>query len=444
MLQGEVRGRRAGISRWPKRHALFTVTALLVLVASACSSSKKSSSTATTAGSATTAAGSATTASAANGSPIVVGGVGSIQNAGAAGMDMGFKARITRFNNTGGVNGHKINFLGVQDDGGVPAKALSIVQGLVEQNHVAAVAPILSLGFNGSQFQFLGQNKVPGVGWAVTADWCQDPWALGNTGCLDGTNLKTVGTENLVQYSQYKNVPIPQIRLAVFGNSVPGSAATVTTHATAYKAMGANVVYAQSPIPTGVTDFTPYADQILASKPTLVISYTSVADSLGIFGAMKSAGYKGDIMNGTGEIPGLFQNAAIESVLNGGYSYSADFPVPEEGTPVIKQEQSDLAAIGQPTTLNLGITVGWFSADFYIQALEATAKAGLPLTGAGVDQAVNAGFTYNSPAGGPQGVAYPAAENVVLDCESLVKIDGATKTYIVAGKYTCKAPASVP
>ena len=177
----------------------------------------------------------------------------------------------------------------------------------------------------------------------MTADWCQDPWALGNTGCLDGSNLKTVGTENLIQYSQYKNVPIPQIRLAVFGNNVPGSAATVTTHAIAYKAMGANVVYSQSPIPSSVTDFTPYADQILASKPTLVISYTSVADSLGIFGAMKAAGYKGDIMNGTGEIPGLFQNAAIESVLNGAYSYSADFPVPEEGTPVIKQEQSDLA-----------------------------------------------------------------------------------------------------
>jgi branched-chain amino acid transport system substrate-binding protein len=443
-MGGEVRGgRRAGVSRRSKWCGLMAVTAVLVLVASACSSSKKSSSTATTTGSATT-SGSAATTPAASGSPIVVGGVGSIQAAGAAGMDTGFKARITRFNNAGGVNGHKIDFLGVQDDGAVPSKALSIVQSLVEQNHVAAVVPILSLGFNGSQFQFLGQNKVPGIGWAVTADWCQDPWALGNTGCLDGTGLKTTSTENLIQYAQYKGIPISQIKLAVFGNAVPGSSATVNTHATAFKALGANIVYSQSPIPTSVTDFTPYADQILASKPTLVISYTSVADSLGVFGAMKSAGYKGDIMNGTGEIPGLFQNAAIASVLNGAYSYSVDFPVQEEGTPVIKQEQSDLAAIGQPTTLDLGISVGWFSADFYIQALEAAAKAGLPLTGAGVDQAVNAGFTYSSPAGGPQGVAFPAAENVVLDCNSLVKVDSATKTYIVAGKYTCKPPASVP
>jgi branched-chain amino acid transport system substrate-binding protein len=116
-----------------------------------------------------------------NASPIIVGGLGSIASAGAAGMDTGFRARITRFNNAGGIDGHKIQFVGVQDDGGSPSTALSIVQGLVEQKHVAVVAPVLSLGFNGSQFQFMGQNQVPGIGWRTgsgsryrwSSGWCR-------------------------------------------------------------------------------------------------------------------------------------------------------------------------------------------------------------------------------------------------------------------------------
>jgi hypothetical protein len=208
--------------------------------------------------------------------------------------------------------------------------------------------------------------------------------------------------------------------------------------------LGAHIVYAQAPIPTGVTDYTPYADAIIAAKPTLVISYTSVADSLGVFGAMRAAGFTGDIMNGTGEIPGLFQSPSESAVLNGAYSYSVDFPVQQEGTAVIKQEQADLAAIGQPTTLDLGISVGWFSADFFIQGLEYTVQHGDPLTSVGFDTAINSGgFSYSSAAGGPQNVAFPAAENTVLDCDTLVKIDSTTKTYIVAGPYTCKPPAIV-
>jgi hypothetical protein len=93
--------------------------------------------------------------------------------------------------------------------------------------------------------------------------------------------------------------------------------------------------------------------------------------------------------------------------------------------------------------LDLGISVGWFSGDFLVQALQATAKAGNPLTGAGLDKTVNAGFTYSSQAGGPQNVVFPAAENTVLDCDTLIKIDSNTKTYIIAGPYTCKPPANV-
>ena len=60
------------------------------------------------------------------------------------GIDTAFQARITRFNNAGGLNGRKIKFLGVQDTGTDPAKAMSETQSIVLKDHVFAVAPVAS------------------------------------------------------------------------------------------------------------------------------------------------------------------------------------------------------------------------------------------------------------------------------------------------------------
>src|SRR5476651_203973 len=87
-------------------------------------------------------------ASGASKSPIVVGGVA--QLADYSGIADGFNARIAEFNKAGGVDGHKIKFLGVQDDGGSPTTDQSVVQQLVEEDHVDVAAPIASEVFTPS------------------------------------------------------------------------------------------------------------------------------------------------------------------------------------------------------------------------------------------------------------------------------------------------------
>jgi branched-chain amino acid transport system substrate-binding protein len=378
----------------------------------------------------------------------VIGGVASIEGAGAAGIDTGFQARIARFNKAGGLNGRMIKFVGVQDDGGPSgsAKALSIVQGLVEQQHAFAVAPVTSLAFNGSQIAFLAQNHVPMIGWGITPDWCGSPWAFPLTGCLDGPLAHQSDlTEFPLYLSQVGKTP-SQVKLAVFGSQDPASETSVANQTKIFKQMGYDVVYSAANVVDNTTDYTPYAQPIVAAKPTLVYSLTNFSNSVGIFAAIRAEGYKGDILNNTGEIPGIFTSQpAVAKTLDGGYSTS-EFPVGEEQTPVIKQIQSDLAAIGQPTAVSLGNSVGWWSADLLIDGLQATAAKGA-VTPQSFDQVMNSNFTYNSPeAGGIQGLSFPQ-DNVqgdTLGCADLIQVNDTAKVWEVPGKYTCQPPANVP
>src|SRR5437016_3498131 len=104
----------------------------VALLATACSSSSNSASNSTTnsTSGATTSASSAATGQAgqAAGNAIVVGG---LQDGNFPGMDTGFKARIARFNAQGGVNGRKIQFVGVLNDGDSLSTDLSNAQTLV-------------------------------------------------------------------------------------------------------------------------------------------------------------------------------------------------------------------------------------------------------------------------------------------------------------------------
>jgi branched-chain amino acid transport system substrate-binding protein len=426
-----------------------TVIGLLLagaLLAGACSSSSKSSSSTPTSTPATS--GGTSAAGSGSGSPIVIGGVASIEGAGAAGIDTGFQARIARFNKAGGLNGRMIKFVGVQDDGGPSgsAKALSIVQSLVEQQHVFAVAPITSLAFNGSQLAFLAQNHVPMIGWGITPDWCGSPWAFPLTGCLDGPLAHQSNLTEFPLYLSHVGKTPSQVRLAVFGSQDPASETSVANQTKIFKQLGYDVVYSAANVVDNSTDYTPYAQPIVASNPTLVYSLTNFSNSVGIFAAIRAEGYKGDILNNTGEIPGIFTTQpAVAKTLDGGYSTS-EFPVGEEQTPVIMQIQADLAAIGQPTSISLGDSVGWWSADLLISGLQATAAKG-PVTPQSFDQVLNANFTYNSPeAGGIEGLSFPQ-HNVqagTLGCADLIQVNDAAKVWEVPGKYTCQAPYNVP
>jgi branched-chain amino acid transport system substrate-binding protein len=423
------------------------VLAAVVLVAVGCSSSKKSASTATTATTAastgSTAATTATTAGSTGsgaGGDIVIEGVAAKSD--HPGSDTGFQARITRFNNAGGVDGRKIKFLGVQDDGSDPSKDLSEVQSIVEKDHVFAVAPVASTTFLPPSGDFLVQNKVPVLGYGSVPSFCFSTWAFGYAGCQQTTKFNTTtGPEEIAQATGMK---ISDMKVAIEGLSLQAAVTANQAGAATFTKEGATVVFNKNEVPLngqGV-DFTPFVQGILGAKSNVVFEVTDLANSIALASALKAAGYKGVIFNGTGYLPGeIATQTNLASALDTTYTL-VQAPAGEETSPAITQMKADLTAIGASTDIELGTAIGYWTADMLIGMLQATAAKG-PITQQTFHDVVNAGLT-ETPAlqGGNGPLIWPLYESEPMPCASLVQAVG--KTYVSKVPYTCYKDISLP
>ena len=255
------------------------------------------------------------TASGASGgskSPIVVGGVA--QLADYSGIADGFNARIAQFNKAGGVEGHKIQFLGVQDDGGSPTTDQSVVQQLVEEDHVDVVAPIASEVFSSSGSTFLTQHKVPFFGWAVAPNWCNESYAFSADGCLILTNgqvsLATGGA--LATYLKSIGKKAAGTTVAIVNGDIPTAAASGAYEAGLFEAAGFKIVFNKGivPINGASINYTPYVQQIEASNPGVVFLSLDFASATGLSAAFSAAGYKGILYSPVGYSEGLLQAGA--------------------------------------------------------------------------------------------------------------------------------------
>jgi ABC-type branched-subunit amino acid transport system substrate-binding protein len=331
----------------------LAVAAVAALAAAACSSSKKTSTSPTTkaaGSSATTASGSQASSS---GGDIVTEGLAQV--AFYPGIDSGFQARITRFNNEGGLNGRKIKFLGVQDTGTDPAKAQSEAQSLVLKDHVFAVAPVASEVVLGPVTDFISQNHTPYFGWAVSPNWCNNDWAFGVNGCLEPTGGGSLVLETPIEKAL--NKPASSLRVAIINADNPGATASETVEGNGFKTAGFQVVYNQAPIPVGgATDYSPYVQALLASKPDIIFESLDFAATVGLNAAMKAAGFKGTLYSpGVTYAPSVLQSQAnVAQALDGEYD-NVQFAVQEmSDNAAVKQINTDLAAIGKPTGVTLG------------------------------------------------------------------------------------------
>jgi branched-chain amino acid transport system substrate-binding protein len=127
-----------------KRMSAMGCIALSVVGLAACgSSSKSSSSSSSTSASApaSTSTGSTSSAAAATGTPLVVGAICSCSGAVSAslsGNDKVLGAWASSVNAAGGINGHPVKMI-VMDDGGTPATALQDAKVLVQSDHVMGI-----------------------------------------------------------------------------------------------------------------------------------------------------------------------------------------------------------------------------------------------------------------------------------------------------------------
>jgi ABC-type branched-subunit amino acid transport system substrate-binding protein len=366
--------------------------------------------------------------------PIVVGGDGDL--AIAAGVAQGFEAGIARFNKSGGLDGRKIQFLGVLDDGFSGQTNLTNAQKLVENDHVMAVAPMISEIAGSATGTFLAQSHTPFIGWAVNAAFAAAPqWAFGIDGLQINPAIQALGSKKGITDSPSKE------KIAFIAENVAGAVSANDALAAVAKIEGADVVYRNAPIPViGTTSYAPYAQAIMASGANVAFEALDSTDAIGLAAALKAAGFKGAIENGVTYYPGGLvgqpnEAAALDHV------YVADlFPADENNTKAVKQAEKDLETVGQAPDLTSGVSVGYWSAIVFEQMLRATLKSvggdAAKVTSVTLDKMVNKGFTYMDPIPGGIGTEYfPAAEKVPTGCSTLLQVEGTT--YRQVTPYGC-------
>jgi hypothetical protein len=362
--------------------------------------------------------------------PIIVGGIGDMSV--GPGEAIGFQAGLYRFNKAGGLDGRKIKFVGFLDDGFSTAANLANAQQLIQKDNAFAVAPFVGASGGAATGEFLASSKIPFIGWAANASFYSQPkWGFGVNGQQSNPEVESAtGMLQIIAAEGAKKDP-SKVKMALIGNDVAGAITSTNGFATVAKKEGIDVVYRESPIAVqGTTSYAPYAEAILSSGANTVYENLGSADAVGLTAALKSAGFKGTMVNDITYYPGQLAAQPNEATaLNGAYVVDG-FPANENQTAATKQAQADFRAIGQPPDLTSAASAGYWSAIVLEQMLKATlARVGSigKVTPVALQQTVTSskGWTYEDPvSGGIGNETFPSAEVNPTACSTLVKVVG--------------------
>lgn len=406
------------------------------LTLAACSSSGSASSTNASAKSTPASAhNSGASAPGVTATSITIGGVitkSSASGYSEKGADLGAKAYFDQVNAAGGIDGRKIDYVGSQDDGLNPATDLQVTQKLVQQQHVFAVAPVVTPVFNGSSY--LIQQKVPFFGWGIDPGFCNNDYGYGFNGCLvPSAKQDTVSTAGgallgpVLSGTKGKTVALisEDDQSGTFGLAVIKAALI---------AAGFNIVYAKSSLPSGtVSDYTPYVQAIMTANhgkpPDVMWNETITPHVIGLMAALRAAGFKGVGIDAVNYDPAILASAQARQALQGEYVFLEFNPLQAKTPAVTTMVAALRKTSGNPNLVPTeSDAIGYWTAGLVVAGLR---KAGPDLTRASFVKALNSNFSYGVP-GGLGTVSYPADHTSTSPCGALVQIEGS--------KYVPKVP----
>ncbi|OKI39833.1 hypothetical protein A6A28_04920 [Streptomyces sp. CB03578] len=370
---------------------------------------------------------------------IKVGGIVSMTSASGYSKkdtDLGARARYLRANAEGGINGRTIDYIGAEDDGQDPGKNLAAARKLVQQDKVFAVAPMSSVTFSGADF--LEQEKVPTFGWGTLPSFCGPQYIYGFNGCLvpsPGGTLNQTWPEGIGQVlggAKGKSV-------AIIANDSDAGKFGIRTFQQGFAGAGFEVAYAKASVPaTAVpSDWSAYVKDILASDggeaPDAVVSVMQTPNNIGLFTALKRAGYRGLLSDPTDYDPALLAKDTTRQALDGVHVLLQFEPF-ESANPRMDQFKADIKAAsgGREIPLSMHMLTGYMSADLFVSI---ALKAGKDLTVAHFQNAARS-FSDTGTLVGDR--AEPKGQKESFGCGALVRLkDGA---YEVSVPFKCYEP----
>ncbi len=345
----------------------------LGLIGAACSSSShanSSGSSATTG--AAGAAGGSSASSASSTSDITIGEITPLTGAAAVnykGSAESAQARVDAQNANGGVNGHKLKLI-VVDDQSTPSGNLTAAQSLVSKGVFGIVG---SSAFNFGSYRYLNQQGVPVTGGGFDGpEWGQQP----------NTNMFAYGSTStdphLPQYDQpaklMKQLGVTRMASVAYGVS-PSSVAAAKGFMFTAKNVGIQQAYLDTSLPFGTVNAGPIA---LALKDTKANGIYLPIDDGTAFAILTAAQQAGVHMNmavaATGYGQDLLNQPATVQAAQGIYFALSTAPV-ELQTPATTAMQKAFATYEHFTGVpNLNWYQGWIATDMLIKGLELAGK----------------------------------------------------------------------
>ncbi|MFI6903668.1 ABC transporter substrate-binding protein [Nonomuraea sp. NPDC050394] len=336
--------------------------------------------------------------------------------------EIGAKARFERANATGGVHGRKIEFVGAEDDGQDAAKGDAAAKKLVQKDQVFAVLPVHAPNFGGAAF--LEQQGVPWYGWATGPQWCGTKTGFGYSGCLapkPGAGSQTWWGRQMADLLGGADGKSVYVQTSDSSGSKYGG----KTISQSFEAAGFTLVGLNSALPAAAPppDWLPYVNKIMTSDagrpPDIVVSIIAGTKfNVGLYTALKKAGYKGTLSDATSYDVAILKDPATAQAMEG--VIAAPMFEPFESTaPEIAQLRQDVEKVAPGTPLTQHLAIGYWSADIF---LDMAGKAGKDLTRQKVLDVGNGSYSYENAGFGR--VQYPKDHAEPNGCGALVKLEG--------------------
>jgi branched-chain amino acid transport system substrate-binding protein len=327
---------------------------------------------------------------------------------------VGVEARLKEANDAGGVHGRKIEVAEIIDDNNEATKGLENVQRLVEQEEVFALLPVMSGGFGGGDY--IVENNIPTFGWGTHPAFCENENAFGFTGCVTNPSLETAS--NALGTILEEHLGGTDHSVAFLGEDNDSSKGGIELLSASVSDKGFDVVLADTSLPAPpdvLGDESPYVTKVMSAddgNPPDIVYLVATLSGNKLAAALQGAGYEGMIITPSYS-PLLLGSPGYDEVYIN-TQFSMDPEVPANAAML-----ESVAAIDPEKELNLAIAAGYWTADFFVNALEAT---GEDLTVELLLQTINDGFTYEVPEVVGQST-WPENHSVSVPCAALTKVE---------------------
>jgi hypothetical protein len=181
-------------------------------------------------------------------------------------------------------------------------------------------------------------------------------------------------------------------------------------------------------------DWLPYVNKIMTSDgggpPDVVVSVIAGTKfNVGLYAALKRAGYKGVLTDATSYDVAILTDRASAQALDGVIAAPMFEPF-ESPDPQIAQLKQDVEKVAPGAALTQHLAIGYWSADIFLDILK---RAGKDLTREKFLATANGDYQYENPGFGR--IRYPRDHTEPNGCGALVKLEGSA--FHVARRMAC-------